>query len=264
MTAIAEDQRADPSRRYVSNESHTKDNGRVARDGSARRKFTYGCGRKTRLHSWPISNVRGSTWSRRRRKDFFASRDRKIEASPDKRHASRGKTAAEDAAIRHELLTSEKDRAENTMIVDLMRNDLGRVCEYGSVACPRALRSPDFADAVSSYFDGRRDASRKRPAIGYFAGPVSMRFDHRCAEDPHNEIIDELWSRTARGLSMGAIGIYIPKASAYRRSSISVSPSGRWSSAMAWQHLTSAAALLSTATPHAEYDESLIKGHGPA
>ncbi|WP_400244782.1 anthranilate synthase component I family protein [Niallia sp. JL1B1071] len=46
---------------------------------------------------------------------------------------SRGKNEAEDMALAHELMESEKERAEHVMLVDLERNDLGRVCAYGSV-----------------------------------------------------------------------------------------------------------------------------------
>lgn len=64
---------------------------------------------------------------------FLVVKDREVETRPIKGTRPRGADARQDRALIRELLESEKDRAELTMIVDVARNDLGRVCENGSV-----------------------------------------------------------------------------------------------------------------------------------
>ena len=63
-----------------------------------------------------------------------------VTTDPIKGTRPRGRDRAADRALACELLTSEKDRAENVMIVDVLRNDLGRVCRPGSVRVPRLCR----------------------------------------------------------------------------------------------------------------------------
>ncbi|HKI02699.1 MAG TPA: anthranilate synthase component I family protein [Thermoanaerobaculia bacterium] len=64
---------------------------------------------------------------------FLALRDGEAETRPIKGTRPRGANPRDDRALARELLESEKDRAELTMIVDVARNDLGRVCETGSI-----------------------------------------------------------------------------------------------------------------------------------
>jgi aminodeoxychorismate synthase component I len=71
--------------------------------------------------------------------------DRIAESRPIKGTRPRGSTPEEDEGLRRELQESVKDRAENVMIVDLVRNDFGRVCRFHTVDVPELLRVEGYA-----------------------------------------------------------------------------------------------------------------------
>jgi para-aminobenzoate synthetase/4-amino-4-deoxychorismate lyase len=68
---------------------------------------------------------------------FFHWQNRQLTAKPMKGTRPRGRTPAEDRLYTEQLPTSAKERAENVMIVDLLRNDMGRISEFGSVRVPQ-------------------------------------------------------------------------------------------------------------------------------
>ena len=88
---------------------------------------------------------------------FLRLKHGRILSKPMKGTRKRSRQARVDKKLRHELKESRKDRAENTMIVDLMRNDLGRFSEFGSVEVPRlyVVEAYDTVYQMVSYVTGR-------------------------------------------------------------------------------------------------------------
>ncbi|MFT2109685.1 aminodeoxychorismate synthase component I [Marinomonas sp. 2405UD68-3] len=77
---------------------------------------------------------------------FFLCNDGQVESKPIKGTRPRGKTPQEDQQLAQDLLNSDKDKAENVMIVDLLRNDMGRSCLTGSIKVPKLFSLESYAN----------------------------------------------------------------------------------------------------------------------
>jgi len=76
---------------------------------------------------------------------FLKKESRSVQTRPIKGTRPRGKNKTDDIKLKKELLGSIKDRAENLMIIDLERNDLGRICEFGTVKVMEFMKCEEYA-----------------------------------------------------------------------------------------------------------------------
>jgi para-aminobenzoate synthetase component 1 len=209
----------------------------------------------------------------RQNAEFSASRPQTITTSPIKGTRPRGKTAREDMRLKQELLNSEKDRAENVMIVDLLRNDLGRICKFGGVRVEKLCdleRHPTLFHLVSTISGELRERISLPEIIkavfpcGSITGAPKIRT---------MQIIDEI-ETAPRGLSMGAIGYSIQNS----KFKIQNSQNTAQHSALSAQHSFDSSVAIRTmvvrgneaifnvgggividSIPEKEYEETLVK-----
>lgn len=187
---------------------------------------------------------------------FMRLRCREVETRPIKGTRPRGQTFAEDQRRADELLASAKDRAENVMIVDLLRNDLGRVCDYGSIRVETLCRleSHQFVHHLVSEVRGRLRAglgSTDLLRASFPGGSVTGAPKIRAME-----IIAEL-ERTARGPYCGCLGYLGFDGCMDTNLLIRTFVHGQ-----GWLHFSVGGGIVADSVPEQEYAETWHKAEG--
>ena len=136
---------------------------------------------------------------------FLHVRDGAVESRPIKGTRPRGGTPTLDSALAEELRTSEKDRAENLMIVDLLRNDMGKVCRLGSVHVPTLWHVEGYSNVWQLVSTVTGELRPEADAVAALEAAFPGGSVTGCPKIRAMEIIEEL-EPVRRGIYCGAIG----------------------------------------------------------
>ncbi len=179
-----------------------------------------------------------------------------VEIRPIAGTRPRGKTLSEDLFQERDLLADEKERAEHLMLVDLARNDIGRVCEYGSVHVPEFMVVERYSHVMHIVSQVEGTLQKERNAYDLMratfpAGTVSGAPKVRAMQ-----IVSEM-EGSQRGIYAGALGYF--------------SYDGNLDSCITirtalikdgWIHVQSGAGLVADSVPESEYWETVNKAKG--
>ncbi len=189
---------------------------------------------------------------------FLKKTGNRLISQPIKGTRRRGRIAEEDAVLRQQLYHSPKDRSENVMIVDLVRNDLARSCGAGSVRVDELFGIYQFEQVFQmiSTVSGELllgvhpvDAIRQAFPMGSMTGAPKVR---------SMELIEQ-YEQTKRGLYSGAVGYFTPQGdfdfNVVIRSIL-------YNAADRYLSFQAGGAIVFDSEPESEYEESLLKAQG--
>ena len=185
---------------------------------------------------------------------FFRRERHRLTARPMKGTAPRGRTLAEDRRLRDRLQSSSKERAENVMIVDMMRNDIGRVAAVGTVSVPELFTVERYPTVwqMTSQVAAQTDATLDRvfaalhPSASVTGAPKVRTL----------EILAEL-EPEPRGIYTGAVGYVAPGGDAQFNVAIRTAVVDEVQERVSFGV---GSGIVWDSSADAEYDECLLKG----
>nr|WP_239585344.1 aminodeoxychorismate synthase component I [Amphibacillus cookii] len=208
---------------------------------------------------------------------FFAVEQDEITTKPMKGTSKRGLTYADDQVNKHYLTQSEKERAENLMIVDLLRNDLGKIAKPGTVHVPELLTVETYPTVHQMTSTVKATLKEESQLVDWFSALFPCGSITGAPKINTMSYIEQL-ETTARGVYCGTIGYLTPDNKAIfnvpirtvvvdqdqEQASYGVGGGITWDSVTAseYQEMEAKASLLTTGYPTFDLLESMLLSNG--